>query len=69
MLDKSSRISRIESWSPDGKYIAVSVGVSIPGLPSRDDSQRIWVLDPVTKSVTPVDTGALYIEFLAWLVP
>ncbi len=60
MLAKSSRISRIEWWSPDWGYLVVSLDASTP-------RQRMWLLDPRTKTVLPVDTGASFIEFLAWL--
>lgn len=62
MIDKSSRYSRIESWSPDGKYVAISVDASTP-------TERMLLIDPLTKNVLPVDTGAQFVEFLAWLEP
>lgn len=57
---KSSGFSRIESWSPDSGYIAVSVDTSTP-------TQRLRLIDPGTKAVVPVNTGTGYTEFLAWI--
>jgi Tol biopolymer transport system component len=61
MVFKSAGFGRVESWSPDGSYIAVSVDNSTP-------TQRMRLIDPRTKAVVPVNTGAAFIEFLAWMV-
>jgi hypothetical protein len=58
---KSSTFGRLESWSPDGGYVAISVDNSTP-------TQRMRLLDPRTKAINAVNTGAGYIEFLAWIV-
>jgi Tol biopolymer transport system component len=61
MVFKSAGFSRVESWSPDGGYVAVSVDNSTP-------TQRVRLIAPRTKAVVPVTTGAGYIELLAWMV-
>jgi hypothetical protein len=58
---KASAYSRMESWSPDGGYVALSVDNSTP-------AQRLRLIDPGTKAVVPVNTGTGYAEFLAWIV-
>ena len=61
MIFKSSNFGRVESWSPDGRYIVVSVDNSTP-------AQRMRLIDPRTKTVIPVNTGPGYVELLAWMV-
>lgn len=61
MVFKSAGFGRVESWSPDGSYIAVSVDNSTP-------TQRVRLIDPRTKAVASVNTGAGFIELLAWMV-
>src|SRR5207245_2667341 len=51
MIFKSAAYSRVESWSPDGRYVAVSMDNSTP-------TQRVRLIDPRTKAVAPVNTGA-----------
>jgi Tol biopolymer transport system component len=62
VIFKSSTFGRLESWSPGGAYVAISVDNSTP-------TQRMRLIDPRTKAISAVNTGAEYIEFLAWIVP
>ena len=50
----------LESWSPDGGYVAVSVGSSTP-------SQRMRLINPRTKSASAVTTAGGYVAFLGWI--
>jgi hypothetical protein len=63
MLAKDERIGRTESWSPDGKYVTISLGrrASTP-------TQRLLLIDPRTRQrVLFDDTGATLNNFLAWI--
>jgi hypothetical protein len=61
VIFKSTIFGRLESWSPGGAYVAISVDNSTP-------THRMRLIDPRTKAISAVNTGAGYIEFLAWLV-
>jgi hypothetical protein len=61
MIFKSATFSRLESWSPNGSYVAISVDNSTP-------TQRLRLIDPRTKAISAVNTGVGYVEFLAWVV-
>jgi hypothetical protein len=60
MIFKSTTFGRLESWSPDASDVAISVDNSTP-------TQRMRLIDPRTKAVSPVNTGTGYVEFLAWI--
>jgi hypothetical protein len=61
MIFKSATFSRLESWSPSGSYVAISVDNSTP-------TQRMRLIDPRTNAISAVNTGAGFIEFLAWVL-
>jgi dipeptidyl aminopeptidase/acylaminoacyl peptidase len=60
MIFKSSSFGGVESWSPDGGYVAVG-DRSTP-------SQRMRLIDPITRRSISIDTGADFLELLAWVV-
>jgi hypothetical protein len=62
MIFKSTTFVSLESWAPGGGYVAISVDNSTP-------TQRMRLVDPRTKAISVVNTGAGYIGFLAWMVP
>jgi hypothetical protein len=63
MLAKDERIGRIESWSPDGKYVTISLRRS-----ASTPTQRLLLIDPRTKQkILFDDTGATFNGFLAWI--
>jgi hypothetical protein len=61
MIFKSATFSTAGPWSPNGAYVAISVDNSTP-------TQRLRLVDPRTKAISAVNTGAGFIEFLAWIV-
>jgi hypothetical protein len=61
MIFKSATFSTAGPWSPNGAYVAISVDNSTP-------TQRMRLVDPRTKAISAVNTGAGFAEFLAWIV-
>lgn len=61
MIFKSATFGRLESWAPDGPYVALTVDNSTP-------TQRMRLVDPRTNAISAVNTGTEYSEFLAWVV-
>ena len=59
MIFKSTTFGGLLSWYPN-RYVAISVDNSTP-------TQRIRLIEPLTKTITAVDTGTGYVEFLAWV--
>jgi Tol biopolymer transport system component len=61
MIFKSDSFDSVESWSPNGDSIAISVGGS-------GSTQRMVLVDPRTRVAAPIETPVGYVEFLAWIV-